>query len=85
MKATGNRQPLAIVTWPECLEDAHRERSQISKGENDYPRSDELVLLAGCLILAGATNAITHGDSPSLAQVVAIDECDLLADQIRRR
>ena len=35
-----------------------------------------LTLLAGCLTLAGATYASAQGDSPSLAQVVALDECD---------
>lgn len=35
-----------------------------------------LTLLAGCVILAGTTHAIAQGSSPSLAQVVALDECD---------
>jgi hypothetical protein len=35
-----------------------------------------LTLLAGCVILAGATHAIADGSSPSLAQVVVLDECD---------
>src|SRR5216683_2862536 len=35
-----------------------------------------LALLAGCVILAGATHAIADGSSPGLAQVVALDECD---------
>jgi plastocyanin len=34
------------------------------------------VLLAGCVISAGATYAIAHPSSPDLAQVVALDECD---------
>jgi hypothetical protein len=34
------------------------------------------ILLAGCLISAGATRAVAHPGSPSLAQVVALDECD---------
>jgi len=32
-------------------------------------------LLAGCVILAGATHAIAHS-GPRFAQVVALDECD---------
>ncbi len=35
-----------------------------------------LTLLAGCVILAGATHAIAEERSPSVAQVVALDECD---------
>ena len=35
-----------------------------------------LTLLAGCVILAGATHAIADGCSPKVAQVVALDECD---------
>jgi hypothetical protein len=35
-----------------------------------------LTLLAGCVILAGATYATAEESSPSLAQVVALDECD---------
>src|SRR5271167_1010765 len=35
-----------------------------------------LILLAGCVILAGATHAIADESSPGLAQVVALDECD---------
>jgi plastocyanin len=35
-----------------------------------------LTLLAGCVILAGATHVRAHGCSPSVAQVVALDECD---------
>ncbi len=35
-----------------------------------------LILLAGCVILAGATHANAQGNSPGLAQVVALDECD---------
>jgi plastocyanin len=35
-----------------------------------------LILLAGCVILAGASHAIAQGNSPGLAQVVALDECD---------
>jgi hypothetical protein len=35
-----------------------------------------LILLAGCAILAGTTLAIAGESSPSLAQVVALDECD---------
>jgi plastocyanin len=33
-------------------------------------------LLAGCLMFAGATFAAAQENSPSLAQVVALDECD---------
>jgi plastocyanin len=33
-------------------------------------------LLAGCLMFAGATFAVAQENSPSLAQVVALDECD---------
>src|SRR6267154_1944462 len=33
-------------------------------------------VLAGCLMFAGATFAVAQEDSPSLAQVVALDECD---------
>jgi hypothetical protein len=39
-------------------------------------------LLIGCLILAGATYAVaqgnppSQGNSPQVAQVVALDECD---------
>ena len=33
-------------------------------------------LLAGCLMLAGVTIAVAQENSPSLAQVVALDECD---------
>jgi hypothetical protein len=33
-------------------------------------------LLAGCLMFAGATHAVAQEKSPSLAQVVALDECD---------
>lgn len=33
-------------------------------------------LLAGCLMFAGATHALAQANSPSLAQVVALDECD---------
>jgi plastocyanin len=33
-------------------------------------------LLAGCLLLAGVTFAVAQEDSPSLAQVVALDECE---------
>jgi hypothetical protein len=35
-----------------------------------------LVLLGGCVILAGATHATAQESLPSLAQVVALDECD---------
>lgn len=35
-----------------------------------------LSLLAGCLIFAGVTPAVAQLDLPSLAQVVALDECD---------
>ena len=35
-----------------------------------------LTLLAGCVILAGATHAVAQDKSPSLAQIVALDECD---------
>jgi plastocyanin len=35
-----------------------------------------LILLAGCVILAGTTHASAQGSSPGLAQVVALDECD---------
>jgi plastocyanin len=35
-----------------------------------------LTLLAGCVILAGATHAIAQEDSLRLAQIVALDECD---------
>jgi plastocyanin len=35
-----------------------------------------LSLLAGCAIFAGAPHAIADGNSPGLAQVVALDECD---------
>jgi hypothetical protein len=35
-----------------------------------------LILLAECVILAGATHAIADESSPGLAQVVALDECD---------
>src|SRR5260370_436028 len=33
-------------------------------------------LLVGCLIFAGATLVVAQENSPSLAQVVALDECD---------
>src|SRR5258707_871554 len=33
-------------------------------------------LLGGCLIFAGATLALAQENSPRLAQVVALDECD---------
>ena len=33
-------------------------------------------LLAGCLMLAGVTFAVAQENSPSLAQVVALDECE---------
>jgi plastocyanin len=33
-------------------------------------------LLAGCLMFAGATRALAQENTPSLAQVVALDECD---------
>ena len=33
-------------------------------------------LLAGCLMFAGATHALAQGNPPSLAQIVALDECD---------
>src|SRR4030081_279958 len=33
-------------------------------------------LLAGCLMFAGATFAVAQENSPRLAQVVALDECD---------
>jgi len=33
-------------------------------------------LLAGAVLLAGVTHAIAQGNSPSVAQVVALDECD---------
>ena len=35
-----------------------------------------LTLLGGCMIFAGATHAIAQERSPSIAQVVALDECD---------
>jgi len=35
-----------------------------------------LILLAGWAILAGVTHASAQGNSPGLAQVVALDECD---------
>ncbi len=35
-----------------------------------------LILLAGGVILVGATHASAQGNSPGLAQVVALDECD---------
>jgi len=35
-----------------------------------------LTLLIGCAILARATHVLAHGCSPSVAQVVALDECD---------
>jgi plastocyanin len=35
-----------------------------------------VTLLAGCVILAGARQAIAQGCSPNIAQVVALDECD---------
>ena len=33
-------------------------------------------LLVGCLMFTGATHALAQGNPPSLAQVVALDECD---------
>ena len=33
-------------------------------------------LLAGCLLFAGATHALAQENTPSIAQVVALDECD---------
>jgi plastocyanin len=33
-------------------------------------------LLAGCLLFAGATHALAQENPPSVAQVVALDECD---------
>jgi hypothetical protein len=35
-----------------------------------------LAFLAGCVTLAFGTRAIAQGNSPGLAQVVALDECD---------
>ena len=35
-----------------------------------------LTLLTGCVIFAGAALANAQGDSPNIAQVVALDECD---------
>ncbi len=39
-------------------------------------KATALTLLAGCVILAGATHAIAQRCSPNVAQVVALDECD---------
>jgi len=39
-------------------------------------KSATLFLSAGLAVLAGAWNAGAQGDSPGLAQVVALDECD---------
>jgi len=36
----------------------------------------KVLLLAGCLILAGSTQALAQENTPSPAQVVALDECD---------
>src|ERR1700747_415708 len=36
----------------------------------------KLTLLAGGFLLAGATQAVAQGSSPTPAQVVALDECD---------
>jgi len=36
----------------------------------------KLSLLAGCFLLAGATQALAQSNSPTPAQVVALDECD---------
>jgi plastocyanin len=36
----------------------------------------KFALLAGCLMFAGATLALAQENSPGLAQVVALDECD---------
>jgi plastocyanin len=36
----------------------------------------KFALLAGCLMFAGATFAVAQENAPSLAQVVALDECD---------
>src|ERR1700704_3702663 len=33
-------------------------------------------LLAGCLMFAGTTSVVAQENSPTLAQVVALDECD---------
>ena len=38
-------------------------------------RATALTLLAGGMMLAGATRAIAHS-GPNFAQVVALDECD---------
>ena len=35
-----------------------------------------LILLAGCMTMAGATETIAGGPPTGLAQVVALDECD---------
>ncbi len=35
-----------------------------------------LILLAGCVMVAGATHAIAEDGQPRTAQVVALDECD---------
>jgi plastocyanin len=35
-----------------------------------------LTMLAGCVMLTGATHALARVCSPSVAQVVALDECD---------
>src|SRR5260370_38674684 len=36
----------------------------------------KIAVLVGCLVLAGATLAPAQANPPSLAQVVALDECD---------
>src|SRR5260221_10401131 len=46
------------------------------KEEVVMKRVATLSLLAGCAILIGATLARAQGPQPSLAQVVALDECD---------
>jgi plastocyanin len=39
-------------------------------------RAATLILLAGWVIMAGATHARAQENSPSIAQIVALDECD---------
>jgi plastocyanin len=36
----------------------------------------KFALLAGCLMLTGATQAVAQENAPSVAEIVALDECD---------
>src|SRR5262245_62230016 len=51
-------------------------RRERTKGGTRMHKATLLTLLIGCVILARAPHVIAHGFSPSVAQVVALDECD---------